>query len=76
MPMPIYEYTCQDCQTDFELIRRMSDLDSDLVCEHCHGEQIIRRISRFNATSGGRTIAGNNGCGTCAGGACSSCGSR
>lgn len=72
--MPIYEYTCQDCQTGFELIRNYSEADTNLVCTQCDGENVKRQISLFNASSGGRTLAGGDGCGSCAGGSCSSCG--
>jgi putative FmdB family regulatory protein len=74
--MPIYEYTCQDCQADFEIIRSIKDADAPLNCEQCQGEHVKRRISLFNASSGGRVIAGGSSCGSCAGGACSSCGSH
>lgn len=72
--MPIYEYICQDCQAEFELIRSIKEADSALNCIQCQGEKIQRKISLFNASSGGRAIAGANSCSTCAGGTCSSCG--
>ncbi len=71
--MPIYEYVCQDCQTSFEMIRSFQKADTDLTCVKCQSEDVKRRISLFNATSGGRSIAGDAGCGTCAGGSCSAC---
>lgn len=74
--MPIYEYTCQDCHTQIEIIRSMQDADAPLTCEQCHGNQVTRRISLFNASSGGRVIAGGSQCSTCSGGSCSSCGSH
>jgi len=75
--MPIYEYHCQDCQAEFELIRSIRDADAPLPCTKCQGENITRKLSLFNATSNGRSLSGTTGgCGTCAGGTCSSCGSR
>ena len=74
--MPIYEYTCQDCQTNFEIIRSMQDADAPLNCEHCQGGNVKRRISLFNAASNGRVIAGGSSCSTCSGGTCSTCGTR
>lgn len=71
--MPIYEYACQDCKTEFELIRRFQDADAGLNCTSCDSENIKRRISLFNASSGGRSITSSNSCGGCAGGACSTC---
>jgi len=74
--MPIYEYTCLDCQAHFEIIRSIKDADAPLTCEHCAGQHVKRQISLFNASSGGRTIAGGNSCGSCESSACSTCGSR
>jgi len=74
--MPIYEYACLDCQAEFEQIRSIKDADAPLNCIQCQGEHIRRKISLFNASSGGRAIAGASSCGTCVGGSCSSCGVR
>ena len=52
--MPMYEYTCQDCQTNFELIRSIQDADAPVQCIKCHSENVKRRISLFNASSNGR----------------------
>ena len=72
--MPIYEYTCLDCQSEIELIRSIKDADAPLNCTQCQGEHTRRKISLFNASSGGRTIAGGSSCSSCPGGSCSSCG--
>jgi putative FmdB family regulatory protein len=74
--MPIYEYTCLDCQVSFEVIRSIKEADAPLTCPNCQGGQVKRQISLFNATSGGRSIAGGGSCNTCSGGTCSTCGSR
>lgn len=76
--MPIYEYTCIDCQSSFELIRSMAEADSDVECTQCHGSHVQRQLSMFNATSGGRSVAGSNttSCNTCTGRSCSTCGSH
>ena len=71
--MPIYEYHCQDCETEFEVIRSIKDADSDLTCTQCLGKNMKRKISLFNASSGGRSISAG-GCSTCSGGNCNSCG--
>lgn len=74
--MPIYEYQCQDCQTEFEVMRSIKDADADLNCIHCQGVHIRRKLSLFNASSGGRSITSTSGCSGCAGGSCSTCGSH
>ncbi|HAF49465.1 MAG TPA: hypothetical protein DCL08_09575 [Anaerolineaceae bacterium] len=72
--MPIYEYTCQDCKANFEMIRPMKDADASLNCTNCLSQNVKRRISLFNASSEGRPIAGSSACGGCAGGTCATCG--
>jgi putative FmdB family regulatory protein len=49
--MPIYEYKCEKCGSYFELLRRMSDADRDLVRPECRSEEVRRLLSSF-ATSG------------------------
>lgn len=74
--MPIYEYICQDCQHEFELLRPMSQADAAMACGRCGGENIKRKISAFYAESGGKAVAGMSepSCGSCAGGNCAGCG--
>ncbi len=74
--MPIYEYICQDCRNEFEIIRPMSQADAPMACAQCGGENIKRKISVFYAESGGKAVAGASApsCGSCSAGDCSSCG--
>lgn len=74
--MPIYEYQCQECKSNFELIRPMKEADSTAPCINCQSENVRRKISLFNASSEGRAIAGSSGCSGCAAGNCSTCGSH
>ncbi|RMD99390.1 MAG: zinc ribbon domain-containing protein [Calditrichaeota bacterium] len=50
--MPIYEYRCSNCGAKFELLRRSSDSDEEIRCEHC-GQQRVERLFSAFATSGG-----------------------
>jgi putative FmdB family regulatory protein len=73
--MPIYEYVCLDCGERFELLRPMKDADTPAPCRKCEGDHITRQLSLFNASSGGRVVAGGgSSCASCAGGSCASCG--
>lgn len=49
--MPLYEYQCQDCGKIFELLRRFSEADKDVVCPECESENVERILSGF-ATGG------------------------
>ena len=54
--MPIYEYRCQQCGTEFELLRSISGSDRDLVCPECGASEPSRKLSLF-ASSGGNASA-------------------
>ena len=43
--MPIYEFVCQDCGHEFELIQSFSD-NAAPQCPICHSEQVMRRVGR------------------------------
>lgn len=42
--MPIYEYTCKDCQHQFEVIQKLSDLPVK-QCPQCLGMRAEKMIS-------------------------------
>jgi putative FmdB family regulatory protein len=42
--MPIYEYRCPSCGWEFELIRRMSEVDEEALCPKC-GQKVGKLIS-------------------------------
>ncbi|HUW08869.1 MAG TPA: zinc ribbon domain-containing protein [Anaerolineae bacterium] len=74
--MPLYEYNCPDCLTEFDVLRSMSKADTPLSCPECASTGPKRKLSRFAAMSkrnGGEShsIAGSGGCGNCSGGSCS-----
>jgi putative FmdB family regulatory protein len=61
--MPIYEYACQDCGKEFELLVRS---DTVPTCPQCHTTHLEKKLSVF-ATSGAETKAAP------AAGACAAC---
>jgi putative FmdB family regulatory protein len=77
--MPIYEYVCNQCGTQFDALRSFKEADSTIECTRCHSHQTQRKLSTFFAHSGGKSIAGSDshscggGCGHCSGGSCGSC---
>ncbi len=48
--MPIYEYYCDHCQTEFELIRPGSKMDEPAPCANC-GRPAKRQITQFGFKS-------------------------
>lgn len=77
--MPIYEYTCQDCQFRFDARRSIADADMPIACPKCGGMYPRRALSRFMVMGGGKSggtdsSASGGGCSGCSGGSCGSCG--
>lgn len=74
--MPMYEFTCQDCEKTFEeLIFTASD-ENEVSCPSCHSAKVAKQLSAFSvggsdAGYGGADFGG--GCSTgscCPGGTC------
>ncbi len=74
--MPIYEYGCEACGREFEvLILRPSQA---VACPSCGGANLQRRISSCGLKSGRSagepaSTPARSGCGTCTSRHCSSC---
>jgi putative FmdB family regulatory protein len=65
-PMPIYEYQCQDCGAEFELLVRS---DTRLACPTCESTQLEKQLSVFSteksAGAADPMMACGAPCGTC-----------
>jgi putative FmdB family regulatory protein len=47
--MPIYEFVCDHCRQNFELLATRSENQVAPVCPHCQSPEITRVLSRVNA---------------------------
>ncbi len=63
--MPIYEYRCPDCGTQFEEIRSSRDT-SDVECPTCGAKKAERLLSGFavGGGSGSSKSSGGSSCGS------------
>jgi putative FmdB family regulatory protein len=72
--MPIYEYHCQQCQTDFEQLVRSAR--EKIKCPQCAGRRVRRKPSLF-VTSGssetGSDQSTGSGCASCSAASCAGC---
>lgn len=46
--MPVYEFVCPKCQTEFEVMRPLSRLDEPALCPRC-GQRGERLMSVFGS---------------------------
>ena len=54
--MPLYEFVCDECGQDFELLVGFSKADDAHKCPGCGGQQTHRKVSSFamgGSSSGG-----------------------
>jgi putative FmdB family regulatory protein len=69
--MPIYEYTCTECQRGFE--RYLKTADEAVTCAACQSPKVEKRLSTFAVAKGSSSGGGGDigPCGSpCAGGSC------
>lgn len=45
--MPIYEYRCRKCGNEFELMRRITQMDAQAPCPACRSRATGRKLSTF-----------------------------
>jgi putative FmdB family regulatory protein len=71
--MPIYEYCCNKCQKDFELLIRNNSQDQ--LCPSCGTKDVEKKFSVFGFQSKGRGMVTSSGssCGGCSSHNCGGC---
>ena len=73
--MPIYEYHCEKCDKDFEVLVLRSN--EKVTCPACDSKKVSRLMSGFaHKTDGGPMVSSSSGgsaCSSCSSGNCSSC---
>jgi len=74
--MPLYEYICRDCSTDFEALVSSSKRDEGDSCPKCGSQKVARKISLManpvvkSGKSGGSSQPFACGAPSCCGGMC------
>ncbi|HUA68948.1 MAG TPA: zinc ribbon domain-containing protein [Candidatus Saccharimonadales bacterium] len=68
--MPIYEFHCEKCGRDSEILVRSTDWKKS-ECPHCGSKKLSKKFSTFASVSAGSPAPSGNGGGHCCGGGCS-----
>jgi putative FmdB family regulatory protein len=75
--MPLYEYVCRNCNSDFEALVAAGRRDEGTACPQCGGAKVARKISLManpvvkTGKSGGSSEPFSCGAPSCCGGGCS-----
>ena len=71
--MPIYEFQCEKCGRDSEILVRSADWKNS-ECPHCGSKKLSKKFSTFASASTGVAASSGNGGGggghCCGGGGC------
>lgn len=70
--MPLYDYKCQECRHEFELLVMGGE---EPRCPRCDSAKLDKLMSGFSVRGGATASAGSSAgkCSGCAGGSCASC---
>ncbi|MEE9255735.1 MAG: zinc ribbon domain-containing protein [bacterium] len=76
--MPLYEFMCAECETDFEKIVPTADAAGSVECPQCASGNVHKKLSLFGVAAGKSSYSpsssyteGFSGGGGCCGGMCS-----
>lgn len=72
--MPIYEFYCDDCGSESEILVKSSDWEGT-QCPHCQSEKLSKKLSTFAARTENGVGIGGGDLPPCSGnpGACGRC---
>ena len=62
--MPLYEYRCQACGDDFEILRGLHEKDEDVKCPQCGEKKAEKLLSACCTVKGESSSASAGSCGT------------
>jgi putative FmdB family regulatory protein len=69
--MPIYEFHCEKCERDSEILVRSTDW-KNAECPHCGSKKLAKKFSTFTSAGAGDAAPARKGGGghSCGGGGC------
>jgi len=78
--MPIYEFFCEECKKDFDVLCSLKTDLSTVSCELCSGKKVHKKVSAFARggssksmdLGGGHDHSSGSSCGSCSTHSCGS----
>jgi putative FmdB family regulatory protein len=71
--MPIYEFHCEKCEKDSEILVRSRDWKGT-ECPRCGSKKLVKKFSVFASAAGGDQPASGPACDSRGSGSCGCCG--
>lgn len=73
--MPVYEFVCGDCNTQFDTLVRSFQASDEVTCRDCESANVRRLVSTFAVSGFDDTLVAtgslaDTGGGGCCGGSC------
>ncbi|MBW7889037.1 MAG: zinc ribbon domain-containing protein [Bacteroidetes bacterium] len=75
--MPVYEYKCKKCSTQYDVFHKGKEIEEDIVCPNCESREHTRLISVTAVSMGSSSSYSSEsyssdscGSGSCCGGSC------
>ncbi|MEO5361664.1 MAG: hypothetical protein H7843_14675 [Nitrospirota bacterium] len=68
--MPIFEYSCNKCDCDFEMIVNKNTV---VECEKCGSKEVKKKMSLFGTAGTDKHVHSGGDCGGCHKSSCSTC---
>ncbi len=62
--MPIFEYTCKDCNSHYDVLHKSKENKDDVVCPKCKSKNHVKLFSSFSA------VVSSGSSGGCESGSC------
>jgi putative FmdB family regulatory protein len=65
--MPLYEYECKECGSEFEKMVRFSEANQSQVCPTCQSQDTRKKISTIASrgiSSAGISVSSGSSCGS------------
>ena len=60
--MPFYEYRCNDCGTEFEMLMRFSEADRRPECPSCESPKTQKKLSAVASFGSASSDTGGSSC--------------
>jgi putative FmdB family regulatory protein len=68
--MPIYDYQCRECGSNYDVFHKVREVGEDVVCPRCGSGDHLRLLSAAGFTVGKKASEPPCAAGECCGGSC------